>query len=147
MKIRAIILVLLVSSGAFMMIQSMTNEAEQPFSSVFSVQPAMYQALIFHKPSLSGRHAKTWIVDETSEVEAFLQFLDHYHIRKLQPEHINLEDEIDLFSIQLIHPKGTNVKIFISEQLIIQNANLYYEVVNEPVDIDWLVQFFIDNRL
>lgn len=147
MKIRALILLLLVSSGAFMMIQSMKDQTEQPFSSVFSLSSSTFQALILYQPPLLGRTAETWIVDDPSEIEAFLQFLEHYHIRKLRPDEIALADGIDTFSIQLIHPQGADLKILISEELIIQNAHLYYKIVDDPVDMKWLVQFFIENRL
>lgn len=145
MKIRALLLILLMIAGTFGMIQTIQDAKEKEFVELLNAMEAPFNSLVFSKPSPSGQGAETWTVDEAYEIERLLDFLQNYHIRKMKPEEINPHDEVDHFSIQLQDDNGSTISIMISEELIIQNNLLYYEVVDGPLDIDWLVKFFVQN--
>lgn len=147
MKIRALLLIILMIGGTFAMIQSIQDYEEKEFTDLLSSMNAPFNSLIFSKPSDDGPGNETWVVDEVEEIETFLSFLQNYHVRKLTPEEINPHDDVNHFSISLQDDNGSVISIMISEDLIIRNSSLYYEVVDGPLDIDWLVQFFISNQL
>jgi len=50
-------------------------------------------------------------------------------------------------SLQLQDDKGNTLSIIVNENLIIQNSLLYYEIVDGPLDVEWMVHFFIGNQL
>lgn len=147
MKMRAILLAALIIGGAYMMIQSYQDEPEQEFTQFLTQWNNPFYSLTFSKPVFSGGPSDTWVIDDPEEIEALLDYLESYHIRKLKPEEIDLTDDIDHFSIRLQDNENHSITIMIHENLIIQDSSLYYEIVDGPLDVDWLVQFIIDNQL
>ena len=73
---------------------------------------------------MADSDSKSWIVDEPSEIESLLYFLQNYHVRKLAPEEIDLLDEVEQFSISLQDENGNTLSIIVTEDLIIQNSKL-----------------------
>ncbi|MFS0574766.1 hypothetical protein AB1K83_03980 [Sporosarcina sp. 179-K 3D1 HS] len=147
MKTRAVLLIALMISGAYMMIQSYQDESERGSTQFLSQWHKPFNSLTFSKPAISGFSSDTWVVDDPEEIEALLLFLEHYHVRKLKPEEIDITDDIDHFSIRLQDEEDNSILIIINENLIIQNSSLYYEIVDGPLDKDWLVQFILNNHL
>jgi hypothetical protein len=146
MKIRAVLLIALMIGGAYAMIQSYQEYEEKEFIEILAPKDAHFSSLIFTKPAMAGSESKSWIVDEPSEIESLLYFLQNYHVRKLVPEEIDPFDDIEQFSISLQDENGNTLSIIVTEDLIIQNSLLYYEIVDGPLNVDWLVQFFISNQ-
>lgn len=143
MKIRGLLLLALMIGGAYMMIQSYSQD-EIAFNEILYSMNAPFNSLIFTKPSENG--TASWVVDEQSEIEALLSFLQNYHVRKLTPEEVNVYDDVNHFSIRLQDENGRELSIMLSEDLIIQDSILYYEVVDGPLDVEWLLTFFINNQ-
>lgn len=146
MKIRAFLLIALMIGGSYVMLQSPHDFEEKEFTEILTPMDAHFSSLLFTKPAMAGSDSKSWIVDEPSEIESLLYFLQNYHVRKLAPEEINLLDEVEQFSISLQDENGNTLSIIVTEDLIIQNSILYYEIVDGPLNVDWLVQFFISNQ-
>lgn len=143
MKIRAFLLVALMIGGAYMMVQTYDQD-ELAFSEILNAMNAPFNSLTFTKPSDTG--TESWVVDEQAEIESLLSFLQNYHVRKLKPEEINVYDDVNHFSIRLQDDNGRELSIMLSEDLIIQDSLLYYEVVDGPLDVEWLLSFFISNQ-
>lgn len=147
MKMRALLLIVLMIGGTYGMIQTIQDYKEKTFVELLNAMEAPFNSLIFTRPSQAGPGTETWTVDEANEIENFLGFLQNYHVRKLKPEEINPHDDVDHFSISLQDDNGSTISIMISEDLIIQNSLLHYEIVDGPLDVEWLVQFFINNNI
>lgn len=143
MKIRAFLLLALMIGGAYMMVQT-NKQDEKALTEILSAMNAPFNSLTFTKPSLNGN--ESWVVDEQDEIEALLSFLQNYHVRKLAPEEINVYDSTNHFSIQLQDDNGRELSIMVSEDLIIQDSILYYEIVDGSLDVEWLLSFFISNQ-
>lgn len=146
MKIRALLLIALVIGGAYAMIQSINDYQQKKFSELVNVTHSEFHSLIFSKPPMYGAPAETWVVDDENEVDELLRFLQDYTIQKLKPEEIDPEDNIDELSITLQDQDGNSLTIVIAENIIIQNSELYYEIVDGPLDIDWIVRFIVSNK-
>ncbi len=132
--------------GTFAMLQSYQEYEEKEFAEILTPMNAHFSSLIFTKPALAGTDSKSWIVDDPSEIESLLYFLQNYHVRKLSPGEIDPFDDVEQFSISLKDENGNTLSIIVTEDLIIQNSLLYYEIVDGPLNVDWLVQFFISNQ-
>jgi hypothetical protein len=89
MKIRAVLLIALMIGGAYAMLQSYQDYGEKEFIEILAPKDAHFSSLIFTKPAMAGSEPKSWIVDEPSEIESLLYFLQNYHVRKLAPEEID----------------------------------------------------------
>lgn len=146
MKIRALLLLALMIGGAYVMFQ--TNQSNKPkaFADILSETEAPFNSLTFNKPAENESTMESWIVDEPAEIEMLLSFLQNYHVRKVPPEDINLYDNVNYFSIQLHDENGRELSIIVNENLIIQDELLYYEVIDGPLDVNWLLTFFINNQ-
>ena len=146
MKIRALLLITIMISGIYVMLQSYEDYNEKEFTELIDSTNTRFSSLVFTKPSTIGSTSKTWTVVEESEIENLLSFLQNYHVRKLKPEEIDPYDEIDQFSINLQDENGNVISLILNEDVIIQNSMLYYEIVDGPLNVDWLVQFFVSNQ-
>ena len=146
MKIRALLLIALLIGGTYAMLQTYNESDEKSFSELFNTIGNDFNSLIFTKPTTQASTAETWVVDDEYEVSQLLQFLQNYTIQKLNAADIDVKDEIDVLSIELKDDDGNTITIMIEENIIIQNEDLYYEVVNGPLDVNWIVKFFVSNR-
>ena len=147
MKMRAFLLIAILIGGSYMMIQSHNDYSEKEFTELLGTMDASFTTLLFSKPSISGDTIEKWHVNDDSEIDNLLDFLQDYHVRKLKPEEINTNVEFQQLSIQLQDDNGNSLMIIVNENLIIQNSTLYYEIIDGPLDLDWIVQFFINNQI
>ncbi len=147
MKIRALLLIAIMIMGSYAMIQLLLGYDKKEVLEVLDPTKSPFSLLTISEPSLSGADPKIWVIEDESEIESLLEFLQDYHVRKLKPEKINRIDDINQFIINLIDENGDNFSIVVNEDLIIENSSLYYEVVDGPIDVDWIVQFFISNKI
>lgn len=146
MKMRAFLLIALIIGGMYAMIETFNDFKEKSFTEFIETVNAEFDSLTFTKPAMHGSPAETWSIDDGDKVDELLQFLQNYHVKKLKPEEINPDDNIDEFTINLKDADGKSVTIIISENLIIQNSLLYYEIVDGPLDVDWIVRFFVSTK-
>ncbi|MCM3743706.1 hypothetical protein M3193_06090 [Sporosarcina luteola] len=146
MKIRAFLLIALIIGGMYTMIETINDFKEKSFPEFIDAVDTEFAMLTFTKPMMNGSPAETWSIDDEHKVDELLQFLENYHVKKLKPEEIDPDDNIDEFSISLRDSEGNNITIVIAENLIIQNSLLYYEIVDGPLDVDWIVRFFVSNQ-
>lgn len=147
MKFRGLILAVLLILGTQAMIESFQTDNEIALSDLLYSMSDPYTSILLTKSHTEGASVNTWVVDDEQEIDELLAFLEHYHVRKLNPEELDIDDDIDEFSIDLIDHSGNTVSILVNEDLIIHNAILYYQIVDGPLDVDWLVQFFIHNQI
>lgn len=146
MKMRAFLLIALIIGGMYAMIETINDFKEKSFTEFIETVNAEFDSLTFTQPSMHGSPAETWSIDDGDKVDELLQFLQNYHVKKLKPEEINPDDNIDEFTISLKDADGKSMTIIISENLIIQNSLLYYEIVDGPLDVDWIVRFFVSTK-
>lgn len=146
MKMRAVLLIALLIGGTYAMLEAINDYNEKSFNELFESINAEFDSLTFNKPPMHGNPFETWVVDDQVKVDELLQFLQNYHVKKLKPEEINPDDDIDELSIVLRDAKENSITIIVAENLIIQNSLLYYEIVDGPLDVDWIVRFFVSNK-
>ncbi|AXH99523.1 hypothetical protein DV702_07040 [Sporosarcina sp. PTS2304] len=144
MKIRGVLLALLMTFGFYVMIQTIQESTSHPLKRIQT--EASFSTIIFKQPSLHEQPAVTWKIDQAEEVKRLLQFLQAYDYVRVDPDTLNLLDDHPLFSIDLQDDSGNRMTILIEEGILIQNDHLYYEVVNGPLQIDWLTEFIISNK-
>lgn len=147
MKIRALLLIAILIGGSYTLVQSYLDYQEKAFEELLYSMNPTFNSITFAKHSSLTTNGETWEVNDEKEIQELLSFLQMYHIQKLKPEEINLDDEILQFGIQLEDESGNNLTVLIDENLIIQNNLLYYRIVDGPLDVDWLVHFFLGNKL
>lgn len=146
MKIRAVLLIALFFGGMYAMMETINDFNEKSFNEFFESVDADFNSLTFTKPMMHGFPAESWSIDDDHKVDELLQFLQTYHVKKLRPEEIDPHDNVDEFTISLKDSEGNSMTIIIAENLIIQNSQLYYEIVDGPLDVDWIVRFFVSNK-
>ncbi|WP_040759300.1 hypothetical protein [Sporosarcina newyorkensis] len=147
MKIRAVLLTLLVAAGFYMMVQTINETPFQPTEWLYADQDGSpYSSIIFRQPGLHEQPSVTWKVDKVEEVNRLLHFLQAYEFERVDPDTLQLFDDQPLFTIDLHDDSGNRMTILIEEGILIQNDQLYYEVVNGPLQVDWLMEFIISNK-
>jgi len=142
---RALLLIAILIGGTYMMLQSIDDDKEKYFFELLDPQTT-FDTLIFNKPPIFGTDPRTWIIEDEEQIQSLLHFLEQYHFRQLSPKEIVLDDEIERFSIILQSEKGHSINIIVTEDIIILNSELHYEIVDGPMNVDWLVNFFVSNQ-
>ena len=142
MKIRGLILIAIMIGGTYTMFQSFHDYDDKEFIVLVDSIKNPFTSLVLTKASPLGNNIE--YTNDEAKIESLLNFLQDYQIRKLKPEEIKMEDNIEEFSIMLQDEDGNEITIIINENLIIQNSLLYYKVVDGPLDVDWLAQLFIN---
>lgn len=145
MRMRAFLLIAILIGGTYMMLQSIDDDKEKGFFELLDSQ-ITFDTLIFNKPPIFGTDPRTWIIRDEEQIQSLLHFLEQYHFRQLSPNEIVPDDEIERFTIILQSEKGHSISVIVTEDLIIQNSELYYEIVDGPLNVDWLVHFFVSNQ-
>ena len=149
MKIRGLILSLLVAGGFYVMMQTINESTMHPIEWIQKQQiddASPYSSIVFKYPGLDDQRMVTWKVDEVGEVDRLLQFLQAYEYERVPPETLQLFDDQTLFSIDLQDQTGNRMTILIEEGILIHNERLYYEVVDGPFQVDWLIDFILSNK-
>ena len=100
-----------------------------------------FVSVTFNKPS------EVWSIEDEIVVESLLEFLQNYHVRKLKPEETKPLSTTDQFILILEAENGSEITINVEENLIILNSLVYYEIVDGPLDSDWIIQFFVSNQM
>ncbi len=147
MKIRGLLLIAILIGGSYTTYQTFKDFQEKNFDELLSSHNIFFNSVTFAKPTIFNTIHESWKIDDEKEIEELLQFLQNYHVQRLKPEEINLNDEILHFDIQLEDGAGNTITVIIDEDLIIQNDELYYRIVDGPLDVEWLVHFFLHNKL
>ena len=147
MKMRAFLLLILMIGGTYAMIQSFHDYKEKALTELLSASDTPFTSLIFSKPSPDDDTPLTWNVSNETEIESLLEFLQDYHVRQLRPTEIGQVDVFEQFSISLKDENDNSISIIVNSNLVIQNGSHYYEIVDGPLDVDWLVTFFVNNQM
>ncbi|MDN4606941.1 hypothetical protein [Sporosarcina highlanderae] len=146
MKMRAVLLIALLIGGTYAMLESINDYNEKTFNELFESMNTEFDSLTFNKPAMNGNPAETWKINDEVEVDELLQFLQNYSVKKIKPNEVNPYDNIDELSISLKDSEGNSLTIMVAENLIIQNSNLYYEIIDGPLDVNWIVRFIVSNK-
>lgn len=147
MKLRGALLAFLVAAGFYVMMQTVD---ETDFPAIDLLQDdqsgSPYSYITFRQPSLNEKPAVTWKVDHAAEVDRLLSFLQAYDYERIDPDTLELFDDEPFFTIDLHDESGNRVTVLIEEGILIHNDQLYYEVVNGPFQVDWLMEFILSNK-
>ena len=127
MKMRAFLLLILMIGGTYAMIQSFQDYKEKALTELLSASDTPFTTLIFSKPSPDDDTPLTWNVSDETE--------------------IGQVDVFEQFSISLKDENDNSISIIVNSNLVIQNGSHYYEIVDGPLDVDWLVTFFVNNQM
>lgn len=145
MKLRALLLIAIIIGGTYVMIQSNNEYKIKEFGELINNIDEPFVSLLFKKPPTDGSNIETWIINDESEIDSLVLFLQKYNVRKIEPEELKINNE--QFSISLVDESSNEIRIIVNENLIIQNSTQYFEIINGPLDVDWIIHFFISNYL
>ncbi|WP_339251141.1 hypothetical protein NSQ43_13935 [Sporosarcina sp. FSL W8-0480] len=146
MRMRAVLLIALLIGGTYAMLESINDYYEKSFNELYEAMNADFDSLTFNKPAMNGSPAETWKVKDELEVDELLNFLQKYSVKKIKSEDVNSYGSLDELSISLQDSEGNSLTIIVAENLIIQNSINYYEIIDGPLDMNWIVRFIVSNK-
>ncbi|MDW0117102.1 hypothetical protein QTL97_09155 [Sporosarcina thermotolerans] len=146
MKMRAVLLIALLIGGIYAMLETINDYNEKSFDELFESMNAEFDSLTFNKPPMNGSPAETWKIIDEVEVDELLKFLQQYSVKKIKSEDVDLYGSMDELSISLQDSQGNSLTIMVAENLIIQNSAFYYEIIDGPLDMNWIVRFIVSNK-
>lgn len=146
MKLRAFLLILLLSGGAYAMIQSSKEFSAKQFSEVFQMNEEHVTQLIFTKPYSTTKTPPRWASSDKEQISNLLDFLSGYEFLK-EPQQKVLEDlDFNQFTISLEDQNENRVTIMVEDSVIILESGEQYTLLNGPFDVDWMVNFILSNH-
>ena len=83
-----------------------------------------------------------WRTDQKEHVEELDHFLSPYRVKKMKDKEWNQDVSEEEGFKMTIYTRGGPIIAFIYEhRLLFLNEHHYYEVVNGPIDIDWVESY------
>ncbi|WP_438311736.1 hypothetical protein [Sporosarcina sp. FA9] len=146
MKFRAILLIAILLGGTYAVIQSQNEYDERLFTELTNYMNDPFISLTLNKPSNFGTPPDEWVIDDEVALESLVFFLEPYHVRKLKPDEIPSSPKTDGLSLVLETEYGNEFTIDVNSNYIILNSTSYYEIVNGPLESDWIIKFFVNNK-
>ena len=147
MKFRAVILIAILLGGTYTIIQAKNDYQEKVFAELLESMNDHFISLTFNKPSRFGYPSEVWATEDEIVVGNLLNFLQDYQIRKLKPQESPLSSETEQLSLILETKYGDELTIMVEENFIVLNSLFYYEIINGPLEADWIIEFFDNNQL
>ncbi|MHA6259718.1 hypothetical protein ACXYMX_07340 [Sporosarcina sp. CAU 1771] len=146
MKLRAVLLIAILVGGLYAIIQSHNEFKEKQFSELIDSKSTNFTSLSFTKPDKLGMAPEVWITEDNKVVENLLVFLENYSIQKLKTDEPTTHFSDNQFSILIESENGDEISILLEDNLIVLNSLSYYEIVNGPLNQNWMINFFISNQ-
>jgi len=146
MKFRAILLIAILLGGTYAIIQSQNEYEERLFTELINYMNDPLISLTLNKPSNFGTPPDEWVIDDEGALESLVVFLEPYHVQKLKPDVISDLQKTDGLSLVLETEYGNEFTIVVDSNYIILNSTSYYEIVNGPLESDWIIKFFVNNK-
>ncbi|MCZ2257883.1 hypothetical protein [Sporosarcina sp. G11-34] len=146
MKLRACLLIAILFGGTYVMIQNHNDYKVKMFSEILESMDDHFVLLTFNKPATPGSAPKQWVTEDEVVVEDLIKHLQNYRVQRLKPEEQPEVSDPEQFSLILEAQLGNQLSIMAEENIVIVNSSLYYEIVDGPLEANWLVHFFISNQ-
>lgn len=146
MKFRAILLVAILLGGTYAIIQSKNEYDARLFTELTNYMNDPFISLTLNKPSNFGTPPYEWVIDDETTLEGLVLFLEPYHVRKLKPDEISALQKTDGLRLVLETEYGNEFTIVVDSNYILLNSTSYYEIVNGPLESDWIIKFFVNNK-
>lgn len=141
MRIRAMILIMMLIGGAYMMIQS-TDPSPKNVSSFATMLDGMNSSIhtvTFIKPNTSNHGIHRQTINQSTQIQDFLIFLENYRLQAIESIPNTGHEQ---FTILLEDEQQNIISILLEENLVTVNDKTSYKIVNGPLDIEWLATFF-----
>lgn len=141
MRMRAFILLMIMIGGTYMMFQSKQNEKISSFTNILEEMDSPVQSVTFIKPTMD-HNIQLQTIEQTAEIDQFILFLNNYElqIENKQPTTVSTEEQ---FTILLEDHHQNVITILLQDDFVVFNDELYYKIVNGPLDVEQLVTFFV----
>lgn len=147
MKLRAVLLIAILIGGLYTIIQTHNDYKEKQFTELINSINDNFTSLSFTVPAKFGISPEVWVTEDDDALKSLLTFLQNYTVQKLKPEETPSLSTNNQFSLHLESERGDAIVILVEENLIVMNSLSYYEIVNGPLNQDWMVQFFTTNQV
>lgn len=141
MRMRALILLLIVISGTYMMFQSKSFEQTSSFNSVLKEMDSPVQSVTFIKPTASEHDVQLQIIEQATQIDQLIVFLENYQLQTTEKQ-ANVSSTHEQFTILLEDHDQNVITILLQDDFVVLNDEHYYKIVNGPLDVEWLATFF-----
>ena len=146
MKLRAVLLLLLLTSGAYVMVQTMQEFSAKGFHDILPGPVSDVEQLIFTKPTTTSITPPAWKTTDKEQIERLFAFLSEYELKKKEAHDLLHDLDFNQFTISLEDHEKNLITIMAEDSLIVTSTGDQYEVMDGPLDPDWLVRFIVSSQ-
>lgn len=143
MKMRAFLLLLLLTGGAYAMLQSINEYAGKGFHDVLQIPENQIEQLIFTKPSATSVDPPAWMTTDKEQIATLLEFLSDYELKKKDSQEYLEDLNFNQFTISLEDSEQNLITIMIEDNLVVTHTGEQYTILDGPLDVEWMVNFIL----
>jgi len=144
MRMRAIILMLIIVSGTYMMLQSKSTNDISSFTTILNAMDSPVQTVTFIKPAATDHELQLQTIEQSTQIDHFLAFLEHYQLQAadIAPTSSTTYEQ---FTILLEDDHHNVITILLQDDFVTFNDDHFYEILNGPLDAQQLATFFFQS--
>lgn len=147
MKMRALLLTCLLIGGVYAMIQSIEEFQVKGFHEILPVSATSVEQLVFTSPASVSSAPPAWTVTDKEEIDRLMAFLQTVEVRKVDAQQPLHDLDFNQFTITLEDNGRNRITILADDHLIVTEEGEQFAVVDETLDVSWLLRFMISNQL
>ncbi|KAA0547177.1 hypothetical protein FZW96_14500 [Bacillus sp. BGMRC 2118] len=95
-----------------------------------------FNSLTFRNAGETG-----WLTEDREAADKLVDFLDQYHVKESNYETFRHHISEDGFQFTISYKKKDPISVSVLESKILILTDDYYEILNSPVDMEWIGQF------
>lgn len=115
---------------------------ERNLVDLISYKPAEFYSFGFIKNEVPEYKAYSWFTKDMEPADELMNFLSQYRAKKISEEEFNQSMfGVEKFEFTITHSKANPAIVFAYENVVHIVAGNYYEIVNGPIDMEWINSF------
>lgn len=128
----------------FFSLKIINDYRERNLVDLISYKPTDYYSLGFTKDrnNVAENKAFEWFSKDKEPTDELMEFLSQYRVKRINEESFNenLNNE-ELFEFTISHSNENPAIVWILENRVHIFVGNYYEVINGPIDMEWIRKY------
>ncbi|MFC7321660.1 hypothetical protein [Halobacillus campisalis] len=143
-RTRRYVIMAIIILGIFFSLKILNDYREKSLVDVISYHPGDYQSLGFtnDRGNVSSDQVYEWWSYDKEPADELIEFLRQYRVKKIKYE--KFEERLtkeESFEFAIRHSNANPVTGMVMENVIHMYNEDYYEVVNGPVNMEWIEEY------
>lgn len=129
--------------GLLLSFKSFYDHRERNLADEIRYDQSDYKSLTVIKDVPENEDKNDWITSDVEPTEELINFLSQYDVKKVNKDQSNENTNGDMRFVFAIFNYREDAKLVgVSENKVTIDGEVYFKVVNGPIDMDWINSYY-----